>query len=131
MSNVNLICGKSFSSADGEIVDRFLELLESLIDRDLDKLEEIISPDCDLKFISGESQSKEEFISSIEDETLTYLDFQVINPTILFDDDNTASLIANVRLNSKISGSDRRWISNSVVSFQKNGGKWCLCRWDD
>ena len=130
MSNVNLICSKSFSSADGEIVDRFLELLQSLSDANLEKLDEIISPDCDLKFISGDFTLKNEFLSAIDDGTLTYLDFQLINPTILSDGDE-ASLIANVRLNAKINGCNRRWISSSVVSFQKVDGKWCLIGWDN
>lgn len=131
MSNVNLMCGKSFSDADQEIVDRFLELQQALVDKNSDMINEIITDDCDLAFLSGKSQSKKELISDIEEGTLNYSNFETFEPTILFDDENTASLIANVRLHAEINGSPRRWISNSVVSFQKIDEEWCLSGWDN
>ncbi len=130
MSNVNLLCDKSFSEVDQEIIDRFMEFQQALIDKDSDKLTEIMLDDSDLKHISGKFQSKNEFISAVVDGNLNYSNFEILDPTILFDDENTASLIANVRLHAEINGSGRRWISNSVVSFQKINEKWRISKWE-
>ena len=131
MSNVNLMCEKSFSEADQEIVDMFIEFQQALIDEDLDKLDDMVLAVEDFINVIGKYQSKNEFISQIDDGTLSYSKFDILNPTILFDDDNAASLIANIRLAVEINGKELRVISNSVVSFQKIDDKWYLSKWDN
>lgn len=131
MSNVNLMCEKSFSQADQEIVDVFMEFQQALIDKDLDKLNEMILDVPDFINVTGKCQSKDEFLSQIGDGTLNYLNFDILNPTILFDDENAASLIANVRLFIKINAKELRVISNSVVSFEKSSEKWCISKWEN
>jgi hypothetical protein len=125
------MCEKSFSDVEQEIVDRFVEFQQALIGNDLEKLNEIISDGCKLDYISGKSQSKDEFLAEIEDGTLNYSMFDTFEPAILFDDENTASLIAKVRLTAEINGRELRWISNSVVSFEKSGGNWHIGGWDN
>lgn len=131
MSNVNLMCGKSFSEVDQEIVDMFMEFQQALIDKDLDKINEMILDVSEFINVMGKFQSKNEFIAQIDDGPLSYSSFDILNPTILFDDDNSASLIANIRLAVEINGKELRVISNSVVSFQKTDGKWHLVKWDN
>lgn len=131
MSNVNLMCEKSFSQADQEIVDVFMEFQQALIDKNLDKLNEMILDVPDFINVTGKCQSKDEFLSQIGDGTLNYLNFDILNPTILFDDDNAASMIANVRLFIKINAKELRVISNSVVSFEKSSEKWCISKWEN
>lgn len=130
MSNVNLVCEKSFSASDWEIVVIFMEFQQALIDKNLDKLNEMILDASDFINVIGKYQSKEEFISQIGDGTLIYSNFDVIEPTILFDDDSSASLISNIRLSVEINGKNLRVISNSVVSFEKIDGKWQISKWD-
>lgn len=91
MSNVNLMCEKSFSEADQKIVDRLMELQQALIEGDLDKLDGMILDVDDFINVIGKYQSKSEFISQIRDDTLTYSNFDILNPTVLFDGDNSAS----------------------------------------
>ena len=43
MSDVELICDKSFSDVDSEILDRFMEFQQALIDKDESKLDEILT----------------------------------------------------------------------------------------
>lgn len=131
MSNVNLMCEKSFSQADQEIVDILIEFQQALIDKDLGKLNEMILDVDDFINVTGRYQSKKEFLSQIGDGTLIYSNFDMLNPTILFDDENSASLIANIRLFIEINGKELRVISNSVVSFEKVGEKWCLGKWEN
>ena len=129
MSNVNLMCEKSFSEADQKIVDRLMELQQALIEGDLDKLDGMILDVDDFINVIGKYQSKSEFISQIRDDTLTYSNFDILNPTVLFDGDNSASLIANIRMSVEINGKELRVISNSVVGFEKIDGKWNICKW--
>lgn len=131
MSNVNLMCEKSFSEADQKIVDRLMELQQALIDGDLDKLDGMILDVDDFINVIGKYQSKSEFISQIRDGTLTYSNFDILNPTVLFDGDNSASLIANIRMSVEINGKELRVISNSVVGFEKIDGKWNICKWEN
>lgn len=131
MSKVNLMCDKSFSEADREIVDMFIEFQQALIDKDLDKLEGMVLDVEDFINVVGKYQSKNEFISQIGDDTLTYSNFDILNPTILFDDDNAASLTANIRLAVEINGKELRVISNSVVSFERVDEKWHIVKWDN
>ena len=42
MSDVKLICDKSFSEVDQEVVDCFIEFQQALIDNDSDRLNEIV-----------------------------------------------------------------------------------------
>lgn len=131
MSKVNLMCEKSFSEADREIVDMFIEFQQALIDKDLDKLDDMVLDVVDFINVVGKYQSKNEFISQIGDGALTYSNFDILNPTVLFDDDNAASLIANIRLAVEINGKELRVISNSVVSFQRVDEKWHIVKWDN
>ena len=131
MSNVNLMCEKSFSEADQKIVDRLMELQQALIEGDLDKLDGMILNVDDFINVIGKYQSKSEFISQIRDDTLTYSNFDILNPTVLFDGDNSASLIANIRMSVEINGKELRVISNSVVGFEKIDGKWNICKWEN
>lgn len=131
MSNVNLMCEKSFSEADQKIVDRLMELQQALIEGDLDKLDGMILDVDDFINVIGKYQSKSEFISQIRDGTLTYSNFDILNPTVLFDGDNSASLIANIRMSVEINGKELRVISNSVVGFEKIDGKWDICKWEN
>ena len=68
--NVEVICDKSFSDVDNEILDRFIEFQQALIDNDEDKLNEILSEKYELIHMSGKRQTKQEFISEIMDGTL-------------------------------------------------------------
>ena len=72
MSNVNLMCEKSFSEADQKIVDRLMELQQALIEGDLDKLDGMILDVDDFINVIGKYQSKSEFISQIRDDTLKF-----------------------------------------------------------
>ena len=129
MSNVAVSTNKTFSQADEEIISRFVEFLEALVEGDLEKLDEIVLEEFEFKGISGKSQSKEEFLSEIDNGTLDYSTSEILDPTVLFDGD-TASLMANVRITAKLREMDRRWISNSAANFQMIDDEWCLSDWN-
>ena len=130
MSNVNLICNKSFSGADQEIVDSFIDFQQALIDKNLDKLNEIILDNDDFVNLIG-PQSKSEFICDVSNDILKFNTCEILDPTILFDDDKSASLIAKVRLTVEINDKELRVISDSVVSFEKIDENWCIDKWDN
>ena len=72
MSDVELFCEKSFSGADQEIVDRFVEFQNALIEADTEKLDEILSDDFRLTQAPNRSQVKGEFISEVEDGSMDF-----------------------------------------------------------
>lgn len=131
MSDVKLICDKSFSEVDQEVVDCFIEFQQALIDNDSDRLNDIVLDGVEFTNLIGKAQSKKEFLSQVTDEILVFTDSEILDPTILFDDEDTASLIATVRLTIKFYGNDRKMISNNVASFQKTDGKWHISKWDN
>lgn len=131
MSDVKLICDKSFSEVDQEVVDCFIEFQQALIDNDSDRLNEIVLDGVEFTNLIGKAQSKKEFLSQVTEEILVFTDSEILDPTILFDDEDTASLIATVRLTIKFYGNDRKMISNNVASFQKTDGKWHISKWDN
>ena len=130
MSDVKLICDKSFSEVDQEVVDCFIEFQQALIDNDSDRLNEIVLDGVEFTNLIGKAQSKKEFLSQVTEEILVFTDSEILDPTILFDDEDNASLIATVRLTIKFYGNDRKMISNNVASFQKTDGKWHISKWD-
>lgn len=130
MSSVNLMCEKSFSKDDREIVDMFLNFQQALIDGDLDRLDEMILKSDEFVNLIG-PQSKDEFLQSVGSGDLKFNVCDILNPTVLFDDDNSASLIAKVRLTVEVNEKELRVISDSVVSFEKKDGKWCIGKWDN
>lgn len=131
MSDVELICEKSFSDVDVEIIDRFIEFQQALIDKNEDKLNEIILDGYELVHMSGKRQSKNEFISEVMDGTLNYFKSEISDPTILHDDENNASLIGDVTLTAKVYGINGKWTLNTVASFQKIDGIWYFGKWDN
>ena len=131
MANVEIISEKSFSEVDGEIIDRFVEFQNALIDKNEDKLNEIILGGYELVHMSGKTQSKDEFIGEVMDGTLNYFKSEILDPTILWDDDENASLIADVTLTAKVYGIEGKWTLNTIASFQKIGEKWYFGRWDN
>ncbi|MEE1129780.1 MAG: nuclear transport factor 2 family protein [Methanobrevibacter sp.] len=131
MSDVELICEKSFSNADEEILNRFIEFQQALIDKDEDKLNEIIDESYQLVHMSGKTQSKSEFIGEVMDGTLNYYKSEIGEPTILWGDNNAASLIADVTLTAKVYGARGKWTLNTVATFIKIDGVWYFGKWDN
>ena len=129
MVDVELLCAKSFSGADREIVDRFVELQQVLIEGDIEKLDEILSDDFEFTQVPNKSQTKEEFIAEINDGTMNFSKSDIMDPTILFDDDS-ASMISKVRLTAEVNGRELRWISNTVANFRKTDEIWQVVGWD-
>lgn len=131
MSDVELICEKSFSEIDTEILNRFIEFQQALIDKDDVKLDEILTDKYELVHMSGKKQTKEEFISEIMDGTLNYYRSEIIEPTVLWDDGQRVTLVADVRLTAKVYGIEGKWTLNTTVDFEKIDGKWYFTKWDN
>ena len=130
MVDVELLCAKSFSGADQEIVDRFVELQQVLIEGDIEKLDEILSEDFEFTQVPNKSQTKKEFMDEINGGTMDFSKSDIMDPTILFDDDESASMISKVRLTAEVNGRELRWISNTVANFRKADEIWQVVGWD-
>ena len=128
--SVEILCEKSFCEVDREIIDTFVQLQKALIDSDAENLNKIFSDDFKLINLFSKEQSKSELILMIKDNILDYSKSDILEPTILWDDEDTASLVGDVRLTAKINGNERRWISKTLVSFKKIDENWCVVSWD-
>ena len=131
MVDVELLCDKSFSGADQEIVDKFVEFQNALIEANVEKLDEILLDGFMFTQAPKMSQSKAEFISTIEEGSMDFSKSDIMDPTILFDDEDSASLISKVRLTAKVNGRELRWISNTVANFKRTDGVWHILGWDN
>lgn len=131
MCDVELICEKNFSEADGEIVDRFIEFQRAIIEKDEAKLNEMLSDDYELVHMAGKRQSKTEFIGEVMDGTLNYFKSQIEDQTIIHDDEDSASLVGDVTLTAKVYGIDGKWTLDSVVNFKKVDDVWYIGDWDN
>ena len=131
MVDVELLCEKSFSGADQEIVDKFVEFQQALIEANVDKLNEILLDDFILTQSPNMSQTKVEFLSDVKEGSLDFSKSDIMDPTILFDDDSSASMISKVRLTAKVNGRELRWISNTVANFTRVDGIWHIVGWDN
>lgn len=131
MSDVEVICEKSFSDVDNVILNRFIEFQQALIDKNEDKLNEITLEDYQLVHMSGKTQSKGEFIAEVMDGTLNYYKSEILEPTFLWDDDENVSLIADVTLTAKVYGINGKWTLNTVANFLKIDGEWYFGKWDN
>lgn len=131
MADVELISKKSFCDDEREVIDAFANFQKAVIDKNIDELNNVILNGFELGGMFADKLSKSDFVSKIEDGTLDYSKSDIIEPTILFDDENNVSLIGDVRLTAKIHGNERRWISKTAVNFHKVNGKWCICSWDN
>lgn len=129
--SVEVLCEKSFSEVDGQVIDALVEFHEALIEADVARLDDIVLDDFELSGMFAQKQSKSDFISMVGDGTLDFSKSDIMDPTILWDDEDAASLIGDLRLTAKINGNERRWISKAVVSFKKLDGKWGICGWDN
>lgn len=131
MSDVELICDKSFSDVDSEIINRFVEFQKAIIDKDESKLDEILTEKYELIHMSGKKQTKSEFIGEIMDGTLNYYKSEIIEPTILWDDMERATLVADVTLTAKVYGINGKWTLNTSVDFEKIDDEWYFSKWDN
>ena len=131
MSDVKLNSNKSFSDEDSEILNRFIEFQQALIDKDEDNLNEILTEKYELIHMSGKRQTKEEFISEIMDGTLNYYESEIIDPTVLWDDSERPTLVADVTLTAKVYGIKGKWTLDTTVDFEKIDGKWYFSKWDN
>ena len=86
--SVEVLCEKSFSEVDEEIIDVLVEFHEAMIGGDVSRLNEIISDDFELSGMFAQKQSKGDFVSMVEDGTLDLSKSDIMDPTILWDDEN-------------------------------------------
>jgi ketosteroid isomerase-like protein len=101
-----------------------------LIEGDIEKLDEILSDDFEFTQVPNKSRTKKEFMDEINDGTMNFSKSDIMDPTILFDDDESASMISKVRLTAEVNGRELRWISNTVANFRKAGEIWQVVGWD-
>ena len=65
------------------------------------------------------------------DGTLNYYMSEIIEPTILWDDNERATLVGDVTLTAKVYGVNGKWTLDTRVDFEKIDGEWYFTKWDN
>lgn len=129
MSKVSIILNKKLTHKQKEVLETFKEFQEAMISKDFQKLNDIIGENYTLTHMSGKTQTKTEYINEIMDGTLNYYKSTIINPKITFNDENHATLLADVELNAKVYGIKGTWTLNTNIEMKKKENKWIMDNW--
>lgn len=129
MSKVSIILNKKLTHKQKEVLESFEEFQIATIEKNSDKLDDIIGESFTLTHMSGKTQTKREFITEIMEGTLNYYKSTIINPKITFNDENHATLLADVELNAKVYGIKGTWTLNTNIEMKKKDNKWIMDNW--
>ena len=130
MSDVEILSKRTFGGAEKEVLDSFVEYQQALIDKNEDKLNELMADDYILTHMSGKKQTKAQFIEEVMNGTLNYFKSEILDPNILFDDDENATFISDVTLTARVYGASGVWTIDTVMDFKKINGEWIIGKWD-
>ncbi|MBR0369650.1 MAG: nuclear transport factor 2 family protein [Methanobrevibacter sp.] len=130
MSDVEILSKRNFDGAEKEVLECFVEYQQALIDKNDAKLDELMADDYILTHMSGKKQTKAQFIDEVMDGTLNYFKSVIHEPSILFDEDENATLISDVTLTARVYGASGAWTVDTVMDFKKINGKWIIGKWD-
>lgn len=130
MSDVEILSKRVFSGIEKEVLECFVEYQQALIDKDEEKIVKLLAENYILTHMSGKKQTKSEFIAEVMDGTLNYFKSEIDNPSILFDDEDNATFIADVTLTARVYGIEGVWTLDCVMDFKKIDGQWIIGKWD-
>ena len=105
------------------ILNRYKAMQQAMIDVDMDVLNEIILDGTTFKHMSGNVQTKAEYLKEIERGILDYKAYTIENEKVTMDG-NDAYLSARVTLTAKAYGVAGSWPFNVNAHFKKINGVW-------
>ena len=102
----------------------FLEIYEAVIDKDIDNLKNTI-PNIQINHIVGNSSSKEQWLSDIENENIKYYGVDIQNSKVSINNQK-----AKVELTSKIRAKlyeyNGSWTVDSYLILEKENNDWLI-----
>lgn len=127
--HVRLMFDDTFENEEREVMDRLIQLQEALMSKDLDKLDKLFDDSFVLIRGSGRKESKEEFLTDIEEDVLHYRESKIEIPYIKVSE-TKASIKTTVDLRTCLLGVQSIWNLDSKFELKKTDDKWYFVKWD-
>lgn len=111
------------------IIELYREEYRAMVARDIEVLQRILAPTMTLTHISGTVQSKEEWLSQIEDGQMRYFSYVEDAIEHVKVEGDKASLVGKNRVQANIWGSGTAtWPLEMEFHFERQDGKWVIVR---
>lgn len=101
-----------------EIVDFIERRNKAMVERDIETLRSLMADDLVLVHMSGQTQSKEEWLEEIRNETMRYYSIRIENLHIAIDGNRATATYTSV-MDARIWGSRGVWRMNSTMNLEK------------
>ena len=115
----------SVQSSDDQsiILSKLRERCDAMVDADIDALSRLLDDNIILTHMSGQTQTKDEWLAQIADGELDYQNIDIKNPEVSIDGDNASVSYTSV-ITGNIYGSQGTWTMNSTAAYARQNGEW-------
>lgn len=103
------------------------QLTELMIDRDITGLNKIVDINFTLTHITGYVQSKEEWFSEIEKESMKYYSYKEVKTAVTIDGYKAIFTGQNL-LDARIWGTRNNWRLQQTMNLEKRNGNWIILK---
>jgi len=101
------------------------QLTELMIERDTTGISKIVDADFTLTHITRYVQSKNEWLSEIEKESMKYYAYREVKTSVAIDGNNATFVGQNI-LDARIWGTRNNWRLQQTMRLEKRDGKWII-----
>lgn len=105
-----------------EVADFINRRNKAMVDRDLETLRSMMADDLVLVHMSGQTQSKEEWLEEIQNETMRYYSINIENLNITINGNKATATYTSI-MDARIWGSRGTWRMNSTMNLEKTGNR--------
>jgi len=92
----------------------------AMMDADAESLRSTLTEDATLTHITGQIQTRDEWVQSVADKTMSYSNIEVVSAHVERSD-NGAQLVARTRTTANINGSNGTWNLQLVSQIHPDG----------
>lgn len=110
-----------------EILALTKQFTQLMIDRNTAELEQIVDKNFTLTHITGRVQSKADWFSEIEAESMKYYSAKEVEHSLKISGD-TAEFVQRNLLDARIWGSRNTWRLQQTMTLEKRNGKWIILK---
>lgn len=116
---------KKIDDNQSQVLDITRQLTKLMIEKDTIEMNKILDAHFTLTHVTGYTQSKAEWFSEIEGDSMKYYSFKEVETTIDIDGDKATFIGQNV-LDARIWGTRNKWRLQQEMHFEKHNGKWMI-----
>ena len=100
--------GEPYTGSDEQPIRTQERMFMAMMDADAESLRSTLTEDATLTHITGQIQTRDEWVQSVADKTMSYSNIEVVSAHVERSD-NGAQLVARTRTTANINGSDGTW----------------------